>query len=233
VGVLGESSGDAQQPVFAESIGYLRYINMQKLQERAEQCGVRVTVAALPGIFCSPSQPVAWISTDDGGRLDEARVEQIAKTFAVGAQRTYDHDPRFGLVVLSEIASRALSPAVNDPGTAIDVIGSIVRLLVNWEEMGRASEAHVVRHDRVAVPRVSLEGMFHDAFTGIARDGAGTVEVAVRLQEALSTLAQLNDPAMREFARAESRLALQRAERALTLEHDVEVVRRMAAFSAS
>ena len=34
---------------------------------------------------------------------------------------------------MSEIASKALSPAVNDPGTAINVIGRLVRLLSTWQ----------------------------------------------------------------------------------------------------
>ncbi|WP_305804424.1 DUF2254 family protein [Stenotrophomonas sp. YIM B06876] len=44
----------------------------------------------------------------------------------VGAQRSLDQDPRFGLLVLGEVASRALSPAINNPCTAIDVIGRAV-----------------------------------------------------------------------------------------------------------
>jgi uncharacterized membrane protein len=43
---------------------------------------------------------------------------------------------RFGLITLSEIASRALSPAVNDPGTAIQIISSHVRLFSLWAETG-------------------------------------------------------------------------------------------------
>jgi uncharacterized membrane protein len=46
--------------------------------------------------------------------------------------RYFDEDPRFGLITLSEIASRALSPAVNDPGTAIQIISSYVRLFSLW-----------------------------------------------------------------------------------------------------
>jgi uncharacterized membrane protein len=42
--------------------------------------------------------------------------------------RYFEEDPRFGLITLSEIASRALSPAVNDPGTAIQIISSHIRL---------------------------------------------------------------------------------------------------------
>ncbi len=47
--------------------------------------------------------------------------------------RTFEDDPRFGLIVLSEIADKALSPGVNDPGTAIDVIGTLVRLFTLWQ----------------------------------------------------------------------------------------------------
>jgi uncharacterized membrane protein len=46
--------------------------------------------------------------------------------------RYFHEDPRFGLITLSEIASRALSPAVND-GTAIQIISSHVRLFSLWE----------------------------------------------------------------------------------------------------
>ena len=64
------------------------------------------------------------------GPEDEDVHKAVAEAFTIGAERTFDQDPRFGLCVLAEIASRALSPAVNDPGTAIDVIGRAVRLLV-------------------------------------------------------------------------------------------------------
>lgn len=64
----------------------------------------------------------------DSNVSSAVEMSQIARAFLIGDERTFDDDPRFGLVVLSEIASRALSPAVNDPGTAIDIIGTFVRL---------------------------------------------------------------------------------------------------------
>ena len=58
----------------------------------------------------------------------------MVRAFIVGDDRTFREDPRFGLVTLAEIAARALSPAVNDVGTAIDIVGTFVRLLARWAE---------------------------------------------------------------------------------------------------
>ena len=90
--------------------------------------------------------------------------------------------PRFGLIVLSEIASRALSPAVNDPGTAFErhwharpAVCPVERAVAPVEHRAAALPAY----DHVEVPELSFRDMFDDAFTGIARDGAATVESPV------------------------------------------------------
>jgi uncharacterized membrane protein len=142
----------------------------------------------------------------------------------------FAHDPRFGLVVLSEIASRALSPAVNDPGTAIDIIGTLVRLFVHWSapQQQEPEPATAPECDRIFVPELSVADMFDDAFNGIARDGAGLLEVQVRLQKALQTLAARDDDAMRIAAHRHALSALARAEQAITFEPDLVLIRRAA-----
>ena len=151
--------------------------------------------------------------------------------FAIRDDRTFEDDPRFGLVVLSEIAGRALSPAINDPGTAIDVIGTLVRLFVRWSAPAPAPSGEAEPCDRVEVPELSVMDMFDDAFTAIARDGAGTVEVSLRLQKALQSLALVGDDTMQHAAVRHARLALGRAERALQLDDDVLAVRIAASWA--
>ncbi|MNT41063.1 hypothetical protein D3C72_1774130 [compost metagenome] len=73
-----------------------------------------------------------------------------------------------------------------------------------------------------------MDDLFDDAFTAIARDGAGTVEVGVRLQKALRSLASVGDDAMRVAAMRHAQHALARSEKALTLQHDVDVIRSLA-----
>jgi uncharacterized membrane protein len=88
-----------------------------------------------------------------------------------------------------------------------------------------------VQYDRVAVPELSVADMFDDAFTGIARDGAGTVEVVVRLLKAFESLAATEDTVMRDNALRHARLALVRAEDALRVPDDLAAVRKVAKFA--
>lgn len=220
----------AGRAVHARRIGYLQGVDVAALQEFAVENGARVMLGAIPGAFIDPGRTLAWLVPDAGARK-EFDLASVVDAFVIGTSRTYDDDPRFGIIVLSEIASRALSPAVNDPGTAIDVIGRLVRLFARSIEPLNEKEKVGTQCDRVAVPTVSIEDMLDDAFNAIARDGAGTVEVMLRLQKALGTLAALGDPEMRAAAVRHARSALARAEKALDLPEDFARVRAASRFA--
>ncbi len=157
----------------------------------------------------------------------EADTARVVAAFKIGDDRTFDDDPRFGLVALSEIASRALSPAVNDPGTAIDIIGTFVRLFVLWDTPVADNQKVACTYDRVEVPELDIHDMFGDAFMAIARDGAASVEVGVRLQKAFRALALADQADMRDAARTHSGLAMARAELALDFQEDLNVLREL------
>jgi uncharacterized membrane protein len=213
--------------VYSATIGYVQRVDIGALQAIADDRKATITVDALPGVFAAPGRAVAYIRADAGAPA-ETDTGPNAKAFRNGDERIFDDDPRFGLIVLSEIASRALSPAVNDPGTAIDIIGTFVRLFAAWGAPLGDGEGRIAECGRVQVPELLLRDMFDDAFTGIARDGAGAVEVGVRLQKAFKSLASFDHPAMQDAARHHARQALDRATRALTLPDDVEAVRAAA-----
>lgn len=214
-------------PVYSKVVGYVQRIDVATLQAIAERLNCRVIVAVLPGSFSTPVDPLAYIAGMDLSEDEPARNE-IVQAFRIGGERTFDEDPRFGLVVLSEIASRALSPAVNDPGTAIDIIGTQVRLFVLWAETRFEAATGSVEFDRVTIPEISLEEMFDDAFNAIARDGAATLEVGMQLQKAFQCLAQLGHNEMREAAITHAKYALRHAEMGLKLTEDVEALRTVA-----
>ena len=198
-GVPAGRRQEGGQAIYSRSIGYVQRVDVAALQTYAEKSGVRITVAILPGTFSAPGRALAYV-TADSGDLSVIDARQIAQAFILGNGRQFDEDPRFGLIVLSEIASRALSPAVNDPGTAIGVIGTFVRLFALWSEPVEEGDARISECDRVEVPKISLRDMFDDAFTAIARDGAGAIEVAGRLQKAFESLSSIGDAEMRDAA---------------------------------
>lgn len=220
-------SGDPTtgQAVYASKIGYVQHIDIAVLQDWADDVDARVVVMALPGTFASPDQVMAYV-TVLSGELSELDCRRLIASFQIGNDRTFEDDPRFGLVALSEIAARALSPAVNDPGTAIKVIGTLVRLISLLNTPAKAESQKQNEYDRIAVPEISISDMFEDAFTSIARDGAGTIEVCIRLQKALNSLESLNNNDIQKAAQYHKDLALKRACKALDIEEDLTAVRK-------
>ncbi len=213
--------------VYSESVGYVQNIDVHQLQDLAEQIDSTICVCVLPGSFATPGSPLAYIAKSVIS--DKARAPEIvAEAFVIAEQRSFESDPRFGLIVLAEIASRALSPAVNDAGTAIDIIGTVVRLFVRWAQAAEESVDRAIEYDRVAIRAIELDDMFDDAFNPISRDGASSPAVAIRLQEALHSLILLGHDGLKQAAIRHSKLALSYAQGALRFPQDIETVESVA-----
>lgn len=215
-------------PVFAHRVGYIQMIDLEALDRLADEAGVTVQLALLPGDFAMASRPLMHIVS---GEADDRMRHRMRRTLVIDDRRDYRQDPRFGLVVLGEIASRALSPGINDPGTAIDAIGAAVRVLSTGGAPCWTADA-AVKWSRVRVPESSVSAALTDVFRPIARDGAGFVEVHLALQHGLAELARVDTPGFAAAAAAASRQALARAEAGLTLDADREEAREAAAWSA-
>ncbi|MDK8464189.1 DUF2254 domain-containing protein [Marinobacter sp. SS13-12] len=218
-------------PVCASSVGYVQHIDLEKLQSCAEAQDCRVIVTALPGTFVTVRRALLRIVEGTEGR-EAFNSDAFSSAFTISPNRTFEDDPRFGLIALSEIADKALSPGINDPGTAINVIGTLVRLFTLWQSPLEKDRLREITYDRVSVPELVVDDLFDDAFTAIARDGAAMVEVSIRLQKAFYALAETDDPAMVATAKKHSRMALARSEQAMVVQDDIDAVRRTAAFSA-
>jgi uncharacterized membrane protein len=214
-------------PVESHRIGYVQYVDAGLLQAIAEEEALELWVEAPAGTFVAPGRAVALASQD----VDDALRERIAEAFVIGDGRDFRQDPRFGFVVLTEIAQRALSPAVNDPGTAIDVLGTVTRLLCEWARDAARSEPPPTRHDRVHVRKLDAGDCFDDVYAPLARDAAGMLEVGIRMRKSLVTLATLGFPPFDQPARRHAARALELARQALPLAQDMQQLESLAVVS--
>lgn len=205
-------------------IGYLQNIDISDLDEIAKEIGTTIRVMERPGAFVDPHDALAIVV--DNSYLNEKIEERIRSAFQFGDERRVGSDPRYGLILLSEIADRALSPAVNDPGTAIAVLGIQIRLMERWSD--HISETHDVEFENVEVPALDPEDLLDDAFTAISRDGAPMFEVGTRIQKSLAVLARMGNKSMGKAARRHSSLALEQAERSLATESHKKLIRELA-----
>ena len=207
--------------VFTHKPGYVQAIDLEALTEICGRIGLRLRITAPVGDFADAHAPLVRLDTV----VDDDVAAKIRAAFTLGDKRLFSGDPRLGLTVLSEIASKALSPGINDPGTAIAALRAAQRVLDQW---GRRDEAEEAADDdadfRVIEPSLNPNEVFDSAFAPVAFDGANRPEIASTL---LSIYAGLRDAHAGVFGSAACDMATDltaRVETAMSYDGDIERV---------
>ncbi len=209
-------------PVPSWQTGHVQFVDVPALQALAQGAKGHVHLAARPGDLVHPAQPLAWLVMDTGaaGSLAPAKARALTqacdaavrKAFVIGSERTFEQDAGFGLIVLSEIAQRALSPAVNDPGTAIVVLGSQTRLLI--DALATAPDADAEDCDRVTAVGAEPQALVAIAYEAIARCSLSQVDVMLQWLRHIAALVANAPPAVQLAAFELVQRVLDRAARA-------------------
>ncbi len=169
--------------------GYLRFIDVPRLMELAKVWRIRIRVERGVGQFVPAGVPLVRVSRES--RVSPLRVSELLGAFDIGPTRTLQQDVEFGVIQIVDIALRAISPAVNDPSTAISCIDQLSSLLIVW--CGRKPPPAVLfdppHVQRVAIPWIDLDGLFNTAFEQIRHYAAGDLAVNLRLLRAMGDIA--------------------------------------------
>jgi uncharacterized membrane protein len=106
-------------------------------------------------------------------------------------------DVEFGIIQIVDIALRAMSPAVNDPSTAISCVDQLSRIMILWiSRMPPPSHYYAPPHVlRLFVPWISFEGLLNTAFEQIRHYAAGDIAVSLRLLCAFNDIATATEHA--------------------------------------
>ena len=159
--------------------GFLRSVDVARLQSMAEEADAAIYILVHPGDLVLEGQPLARVV----GTSDK---DSFAKAFAIGQERSHEQDPRYALLTLRETASRALSPGINDPGTAIAVVS---RLEILWFGFycSETPEDGEYAANVFAKPLATAD-LIETSFQQIARDGAAFFEVLEVVAKAYQSL---------------------------------------------
>jgi uncharacterized membrane protein len=117
---------DATELVHPGPPAVIAAVDRAALLRLADQTGGFVEVVPVVGEHIAAGNVVLRI----GGGRAEPDPALARRVFVLARQRTVDQDPAFALRMLVDIAIRALSPAVNDPTTAVQALDRIEALLV-------------------------------------------------------------------------------------------------------
>ena len=205
-------------PIRAPRAGYVQLIDLRGL-ERCLPNGASAYILSAPGAHVLRQEVIAHVT----GSVSDKMLDKIKAAIVIGDLRTFEQDATFGLLILSETASKALSPGVNDSGTAIAAVLRLKALL--WDYCHKRQDNDAPKVPRVFVPVTSDDALLEAAFAQIARDGAGIIEVALQLRETLAALADTPDRAMQQAACDMAARALAYAEKGGLLEHELDRLR--------
>ena len=130
-------------------------------------------------------------SVSQAERLPADRALHLLGTFDIGPTRTMQQDVEFGIIQIVDIALRAISPAINDPSTAISCVDQLSRIVIRW--IGRVpppshyyAPPHVLR---LTVPWLGFQGLLDTAFEQIRHYAVADVAVSLRLLRAFDDIA--------------------------------------------
>ena len=122
----GSTRADPTLVVGASRGGAIQAVDPDGLVAWARAHGAELVLPHPVGDFVHTGEALVLVY---GGQFDDRAAEELEGMIALGDERTFDQDPAFALRMMVDIANKALSPAVNDPTTAVQVLDHIGELL--------------------------------------------------------------------------------------------------------
>jgi uncharacterized membrane protein len=169
--------------------GVVLAVNLKGLAHEARRCGCVIEFAGQVGDFLATDEPLFYLSGACNA-LSEASERRLQHFVALGSERTMEQDPMFAFRIEVDIALKALSPAINDPTTAVLAIDQLHRLL---RLVGKRSLANRAVSDESGYPRVLFrtpdwDDYVHIGFREIRQCGAGSLQIERRLRAMIENL---------------------------------------------
>lgn len=172
--------------------GALLGVDEDDLIAVARRHGCVLELLASIGDYLPSNIPVFAVHGGDG----TVTAGELVPHLGIGRERTLYQDPAFGFRQLADIAAKALSPATNDPTTAVQCIDRLHDLLRRLAVLPPSSGCYGDADGdvRLVVPQPSWDDYVRLAFDEIRHFGIGSIQVPRRLRAALLDLKQAAPP---------------------------------------
>lgn len=178
--------GQPDRIVLNSEDGAVLAFDLKGLAFLAERSNCLIELMPQVGDFIANGDPLFRIF--DGGK--DLSEETLRNSVAIGSERTMEQDPMFVFRIIVDIASKALSPAINDPTTAVIAIDQLHHLL---RDVGRHYLAEGREKDRAG--KVLLvyrtpdwEDFVQLSITEIRHYGHDSIQVTRRLRAMIENL---------------------------------------------
>jgi uncharacterized membrane protein len=177
--------------------GAIQAVDIRGLGKWAHAHGSLVVLRHPIGDFVSAGAPLIEVYGPEPGPDAEDRLRSLV---ALGVERTIEQDPAFAVRIMVDIAVRALSPAVNDPTTAVQVIDHLEDMLrlVGQTDLSDTAVPLAEMDTGLVIPVRRWQDYLTLSVTEIREYGLTSIQVVRRLRAMLEELAESVLPERRE-----------------------------------
>lgn len=177
------------RPLPAPEDGYVQLLDLDRLVRVAEDHDLLLLLEVGAGEYLIRGAPLLRASPADG--LDEEAERRLLGCFAIGGRQTLTDDLSFAVRQLVEIATRALSPSLNDPFTAMDCLDRLGSALAEVARRPKPPSRLADGEGRVRLLREPLDfpHLTDLAFVQIRLYGRSAVALLTHLQRTIEGIA--------------------------------------------
>ncbi len=192
VGSHGSPASPVRTVANAATSGIVLAVDLKGLVAQARRANGVIEFIPQVGDFLATDEPMFRLY-GGAGAIDD---RQLQASVAMGSERTLEQDPTFAFRILVDIAIKALSPAINDPTTAVLAIDQLHRLLrhVGLRHVSREEICDEAGETRLIYRTPNWEDVVHLACTEIRHCGAGSIQITRRMHSMLENLMQTLPP---------------------------------------
>jgi uncharacterized membrane protein len=184
---LAEKDG---YPVRVSQTGYIQYIDPYYMLTLAQEKDLVIRLLRKPGHLVWREARVALVWP--AARVDEELDQQIRKAFRIGNGRTPTQDVAYAVNQLVEMAVRAMSPAINDPFTAMTCLDHIGEGLALFIQQGEKSPYYYDRDNRLRLilEPVTFPELLDGAFDMLRHASCDNASVLLHMLDVIGAVGQ-------------------------------------------
>ena len=193
---LAETEG---YPVHVSNTGYIQYIDPELLLTLARDKDLVIRLLHKPGHFVGSGAVVALVWP--ASRVDAPLDKLLRRAFQLGSGRTPTQDIEYAVNQLTEMAVRAMSPAINDPFTAMTCLDHLGDGLVTFIRQGE-NDSHYFDQDgkpRLILEPVTFAELLSAAFAMLRHASCDNASVLLHMLRVIDLIGQATQaPAARQ-----------------------------------
>jgi uncharacterized membrane protein len=173
--------------------GYIQFVDPEIILNLARERDLILRMLRKPGQFVLAGEVVALVWP--ANKVDERLAKLLRRGIQVGNQRTPTQDIEYAINQLVEIAVRAMSPAINDPFTALTCLDHLADSLANFVQIDESNPNFYDKDGRLRLvfEPATLEELLGAAFDMLRHASCDNANVLLHMLDAIEAIGQVTE----------------------------------------